>query len=72
MQLQVLVLTANTRILFFDGYFPKSKICYLWHNAVTRETLSEPEELEIVTLENAIYMGMKNDLAFVLKWIVPV
>ena len=25
-----------------------------------------PEELEIVTLENAIYMGMKNDLAFIM------
>ena len=26
----------------------------------------EPEELQIVTLENAIYMGMKNDLAFIM------
>ena len=25
-----------------------------------------PEDLEIVTLENAIYMGMKNDLSFII------
>lgn len=27
---------------------------------------SNPDELEIVTLENAVYMGMKNDLAFLI------
>lgn len=27
---------------------------------------ADPEKLEIVTLENAIYMGMKNDLAFII------
>ena len=37
------------------------------YNAVTGKHYQNPEELEIVTLENAIYMGMKNDLAFVLE-----
>lgn len=27
---------------------------------------ADPEKLKIVTLENAIYMGMKNDLAFII------
>lgn len=27
---------------------------------------SDPQKIQIVTLENAVYMGMKNDLAFVL------
>lgn len=34
------------------------------YNAVTGKNYQNPEDLEIVTLENAIYMGMKNDLAF--------
>ena len=37
------------------------------YNAVTGKNYQNPEDLEIVTLENAIYMGMKNDLAFVLE-----
>lgn len=34
------------------------------YNAVTGKNYQNPEDLDIVTLENAIYMGMKNDLAF--------
>ena len=36
------------------------------YNAVNGTTYERSEELEIVTLENAIYMGMKNDLAFII------
>ena len=36
------------------------------YNAVNQTDYRNPEELEIVTLENAIYMGMKNDLAFIM------
>lgn len=36
------------------------------YNAVNQSNYKNPEELEIVTLENAIYMGMKNDLAFIM------
>ena len=36
------------------------------YNAVNQTDYTNPEELEIVTLENAIYMGMKNDLAFIM------
>ena len=36
------------------------------YNAVNGTSYKNPEELEIVTLENAIYMGMKNDLAFII------
>lgn len=36
------------------------------YNAVSGSHYDDPEMLEIVTLENAIYMGMKNDLAFIL------
>ena len=37
------------------------------YNAVSGKHYEDPELLEINTLENAIYMGMKNDLAFMLE-----
>lgn len=36
------------------------------YNAVNHSAYTNPEALEIVTLENAIYMSMKNDLAFLI------
>ena len=36
------------------------------YNAVNQSDYNNPDDLEIVTLENAIYMGMKNDLAFIM------
>ncbi len=37
------------------------------YNAVTGKHYEDADELQIVTLKNAIYMGMKNDLAFLLE-----
>ncbi len=37
------------------------------YNAVTGKHYEDAEALQIVTLKNAIYMGMKNDLAFLLE-----
>ena len=34
-------------------------------NAVNGSHYEDADALEIVTLENAVYMGMKNDLAFI-------
>ena len=36
------------------------------YNATNGTAYENPDDLEIVTLENAIYMGMKNDLAFII------
>ena len=36
------------------------------YNAINRTEYDDPEKLQTVTLENAIYMGMKNDLAFII------
>lgn len=47
------------RMLFRD----KEHLLELY-NAVSGRNCTDPEELEIVTLENAIYMGVKNELAF--------
>ena len=48
-------------MLFSD----KEKLLELY-NALNRSHYTMEDELEIVTLKNAIYMSMKNDLAFVL------
>jgi hypothetical protein len=37
------------------------------YNAVNGTDYNNPDDLEIVTLENAVYMNMKNDLAFLIE-----
>lgn len=61
-------LTANRkykdmvfRMLFSD----KHRLLKLY-NTVSGRHYVNPDELQIVTLENAVYMGMKNDMAFLL------
>ena len=49
------------RMLFSD----KKNLLSLY-NALNGKNYSDCDNLEIVTLENAIYMSMKNDLAFIL------
>ena len=36
------------------------------YNAVNRTSYTDAEALTVVTLENAVYMNMKNDVAFLL------
>ena len=47
-------------------YHDKENLLSLY-NAVNGREYTDPEKLQVVTLENAIYMGMKNDLAFMLE-----
>ncbi len=61
-------LTANRkykntvfRMLFSD----KVNLLSLY-NAINDSNYTDPNQLEIVTLENAVYMGMKNDLSFLI------
>ena len=49
------------RLLFKD----KKNLLSLY-NALNHSSYDNPEDLEIRTIENAIYMGMKNDISFVL------
>lgn len=51
------------RMLFQD----KERLLELY-NAVSGRNCRDPEMLEVVTLENAIYMGVKNDLAFLVDF----
>ena len=36
------------------------------YNAMNGTSYTNPEDLEVTTLENAIYMGLKNDVSFLL------
>ena len=36
------------------------------YNAINGTSYSNPDDLEVATLENALYLSMKNDLAFLL------
>lgn len=51
--------------LFSMLFHDKMKLLSLY-NALAHTSHTQPELLQIVTLENAIYMNMKNDLAFVI------
>lgn len=36
------------------------------YNAVNGSSHTDPEEIEIVTMEDILYMGMKNDMSFLI------
>lgn len=38
------------------------------YNAMNGTDYANPEDLIITTLENAIYLGMKNDVSFIIDW----
>ncbi len=56
----------NYKDTVFRMLFSDRKNLLSLYNAVNQRNYKNPEDLEIVTLENAIYMGMKNDLAFIM------
>lgn len=51
----------------FRMIFREKKELLSLYNAVNGTAYDNPEELKINTLENAIYMNMKNDVSFVLQ-----
>ena len=62
-------LVANRRYkdTVFRMLFSKKENLLSLYNAMTGREYEDAADLQIVTLENAIYMGMKNDLAFILE-----
>ena len=56
----------NYKDTVFRMLFSDRKNLLSLYNAVNQSNYNNPDDLEIVTLENAIYMGMKNDLAFII------
>ena len=53
---------------FFRMLFREKKELMQLYNAVNGSSYTNVDELQIVTLENAVYMNMKNDLAFVVDF----
>ena len=60
------MVNRNYKDTIFRMLFSDRKNLLSLYNAINGTSYENPEELEIVTLENAIYMGMKNDLAFII------
>ena len=50
----------------FIMVFQDKKSLLELYNAMTGKHYTDPEQLEINTLENAVYMSMKNDLSFLI------
>ena len=65
-QLKFLQPNRNYKDTVFRMLFSNRKNLLSLYNAVNQRDYKNPDDLEIVTLENAIYMGMKNDLAFIM------
>ena len=42
------------------------------YNAVNGTSFTDPEEIQFTTIEDAIYMGMKNDLSFILCYVMNI
>lgn len=56
----------NYKDTLFRKIFKNPKDLLTLYNAVNGTNYQNPDDLEIVTLENAIYMNTKNDLAFII------
>ena len=56
--------TYKARI--FEMVFSDKKELLALYNAINKTKYDDPELLEINTLENAIYMSMKNDVSFII------
>lgn len=63
-----ITVTANReyKSTMFCMLFRNKKELLELYNAVNHSAYTDTEALQVVTLENAIYMNMKNDLAFLI------
>ena len=50
----------------FRLIFHEKKELLELYNAVNESDYTDPEELEITTIEDVVYMGMQNDLSFII------
>ena len=58
----------NYKDRLFRMIFSEKKELLNLYNAVNGTSYTNEDELQIVTLDNAVYMNMKNDLAFVIDF----
>lgn len=57
----------NYKDSVFRMLFSEKKTLLGLYNALNGTHYTDPEELEINTLENAIYLGRKNDISFIIQ-----
>lgn len=57
----------NYKDSVFRMLFSEKKSLLSLYNALNGTTYTDPEELEINTLEHAIYLGRKNDISFIIQ-----
>ena len=60
------VTQRNYKDTLFRMIFKEPEALLSLYNAVNNTEYTDPSDLQVVTLENAIYMNMKNDLAFII------
>ncbi len=62
--------TANREYkdTMFRMIFREKRELLSLYNAVNNSDYQKEEDLQIVTLENAVYMNVKNDLAFLIDF----
>ena len=58
----------NYKDTVFRKLFSEKKKLLSLYNAVNGTYYTKEEDLEIITLDNAIYMNMKNDMAFLMDF----
>ncbi|MBD5453776.1 MAG: hypothetical protein HDR30_05595 [Lachnospiraceae bacterium] len=70
MKKEEITVTANRKYkdTIFRMIFKEKKELLSLYNAVNNSHYEKEEDLQIVTLENAVYMNIKNDLAFLIDF----
>lgn len=70
MQENVITVQRQYKDRLFRRAFQEKEHLLALYNAVNGSAYEDPEQLEIRTLEDVIYLGMKNDVAFLLDAIL--
>ena len=61
----------NYKDTVFRKLFHQKKELLELYNALNDSNYTKEEELEIVTLDSCLYMSIRNDLAFILDFLIP-
>ena len=59
-----MTVTVTYKDRIFRMIFKQKKNFLDLYNAMNNSNYSNPDDLTVTTLENAIYMNMKNDVSF--------
>lgn len=54
----------------FEMIFRETEAALSLYNAINDTNYTDASQLEITTLNNALYMGMKNDVSFIIDFVM--